>query len=728
MKNCSLASVTMAAACVFSCPALHAESKVWFSLPGGTTYNLVPDENGATTIRIPLGRASAAVQPPALTPRVIDAAFRDGRPESLANAISVAFVAANDKKGDALVVTVSNAAALRAGAYSVTLRAASQTTADDYQDIVLSLQRSALTLQIPPKIVLKLVDPFFWTERREPVLLTLTESSGTAKFESLKFADAGNTSATGLTGTGTLVFTPHAAKSPASAASAAGIVVDVTASGPYEFGKSTGRFQIQGPALGPDQNVIYEVNATRTIAWLVIIAIVGAYSGWLVRVKATEWQKLAKSRLAASLALNSLSNARGKIPDHLFVTTVDGLIAALRANDVGKNPDTINSAAKAATDGLATAVADLERRRGLLGARLNSYHSVLSKEWRLADPAMRSLTDLRAEVESAASLAAANDVAGAAVVVDTFESDGTLVNMVQTLNETNTALAVSVDRFFVETPPLPEVALSQLQSRCDDLVKETLPQSRPVSADADALNASLTKAHEIFFKAQQIVENVTPAAAAFIAWALSVLPAIDSAAARVLQQATLARIQATRVALSNPQANASVPDTVIAQWQADWIDFLMAFGGPVNQQVRELIQHSQWADAVNAVVAQQAAAGQQGATLQIGPAPPRAVGELGAMIRPASAAAHRPLLVLAPTVIDGSQTQQDFFQWESDASAALQTAFFAIIFIGSILALYGDAWVGTFKEMFAIYILAFGTDLTSDSVLTLARRVKLPGA
>ena len=274
----------------------------------------------------------------------------------------------------------------------------------------------------------------------------------------------------------------------------------------------------------------------------------------------------------------------------------------------------------------------------------------------------------------------------------------------------------------------PEVALSQLQSRCDDLVKDTLPQSRPVSADADALNASLSKAHEVFFKAQQIVENVTPAAAAFVAWALSILPATDSAAARVLQQATLARIQATRVALSNPQANASVPDTVIAQLQADWIDFLKACGGLVNQQVRDLIQHSRWADAVNAVVAQQAAAGQQGATLRIGPVPPHAIGELGAMIRPASAAAHRPLLVFAPTVIDGSQMQKDFFQWESDASAALQTAFFAIIFIGSILALYGDAWVGTCKEMFAIFVLAFGTDLTSDSVLTLARRVKLPAA
>jgi hypothetical protein len=100
-------------------------------------------------------------------------------------------------------------------------------------------------------------------------------------------------------------------------------------------------------------------------------------------------------------------------------------------------------------------------------------------------------------------------------------------------------------------------------------------------------------------------------------------------------------------------------------------------------------------------------------------------GSLGA-IAPGTSVAAGSFLSFGPTVIQGTQQERDDFRRESDLIAALQTAFFGVLFIVSILAVYGDAWVGTLPEWLAIFALAFGTDLASDSVLTVAKRAKAP--
>ncbi len=59
---------------------------------------------------------------------------------------------------------------------------------------------------------------------------------------------------------------------------------------------------------------------------------------------------------------------------------------------------------------------------------------------------------------------------------------------------------------------------------------------------------------------------------------------------------------------------------------------------------------------------------------------------------------------------------------QSRATAALQSLCFGAIFIVGAYVVFGDNWVGTGKEMLAVFALAFGMDLTSDSVLAALKK------
>lgn len=755
MKRLSIFSLVVATGCLLGPGVLHAEPKTWFSFPVGTTYALSHDDAGVTEIRVPLAKSGAAATPTNMDVSVIDASLRDGRAKSIADAVKARYQPTDGQHGDALVVCVTEAGSRSAGAYNVTLRINAKGAPTDYQDMVLSLQRPTLALRFPAKLAFKIVAPLFGTPARaDSALLALQEPTGVARFESLQFLDTGNVSAAGLTGPGTLAFAAHpsvrssdggrdtvrtaapaassptcseaAASSPASqpAPPGAGVLVDVTPTGSYALGKSTGKFSIMGPAVAPEQSVVYEVTAALCKGWLVAIAALGAAAGWLVRVKWPRAQKLLGARTAASLALEALASAEARIPDQPFKVLINQLLAALRSKSSGEDLDEINAAVKAATDGLAAASADLDRRRGLVGARVNAYHVVVSKAWLLANPAQAALATLRQELSHAAELVDADNVAAAAALIDAMENNGVLVKVVGTLDDTGHALGTYVDHCFLATPPVSDPVLVELRSRCDELIKDTLPSTPPVAVDADALNKSLTRAHETLFISQQIILSIEPAAMAFIDWAEAKLEAAGRPAVRVLQQATRLRIRALLNGLSDPEVNLGVVETTTETWRTDWGSFLTPETGTIKPAVQQLLEHSQWTEAVNAAVTPKGDVA-LGATLHTTAAPTVPGGSLGA-IAPGTSVAAGSFLSFGPTVIQGTQQERDDFRRESDLIAALQTAFFGVLFIVSILAVYGDAWVGTLPEWLAIFALAFGTDLASDSVLTVAKRAKAP--
>lgn len=52
----------------------------------------------------------------------------------------------------------------------------------------------------------------------------------------------------------------------------------------------------------------------------------------------------------------------------------------------------------------------------------------------------------------------------------------------------------------------------------------------------------------------------------------------------------------------------------------------------------------------------------------------------------------------------------------------VQSVIVFLLFVLGAYFLYADTWVGTYKEMMALFILAFGVDLTSESVLAALKK------
>lgn len=82
-----------------------------------------------------------------------------------------------------------------------------------------------------------------------------------------------------------------------------------------------------------------------------------------------------------------------------------------------------------------------------------------------------------------------------------------------------------------------------------------------------------------------------------------------------------------------------------------------------------------------------------------------------------------PLAVLteAPTQGDFKVQRQALLEKEQNL-ALIQSVGFALAFIAGVHLLYSGDCVGTTKEMAALFILAFGVDLTRDSMMAALKR------
>ncbi len=68
--------------------------------------------------------------------------------------------------------------------------------------------------------------------------------------------------------------------------------------------------------------------------------------------------------------------------------------------------------------------------------------------------------------------------------------------------------------------------------------------------------------------------------------------------------------------------------------------------------------------------------------------------------------------------LDGSEGEVYLLNKQIWYYELIQTIIVGIIFAVGVFALYEDAWLGTYKEMLAIFILAFNVDLTTDGVIS----------
>ena len=74
----------------------------------------------------------------------------------------------------------------------------------------------------------------------------------------------------------------------------------------------------------------------------------------------------------------------------------------------------------------------------------------------------------------------------------------------------------------------------------------------------------------------------------------------------------------------------------------------------------------------------------------------------------------------------GTFDEQETLRNWSKRAEQTQSVIFGVLFIVGTFVLYEDAWVGTGGEILALFMLAFGLDLTSANVLSAFKKLKMP--
>ena len=76
----------------------------------------------------------------------------------------------------------------------------------------------------------------------------------------------------------------------------------------------------------------------------------------------------------------------------------------------------------------------------------------------------------------------------------------------------------------------------------------------------------------------------------------------------------------------------------------------------------------------------------------------------------------------SPIVLDGTIAEQAHLQRSGEVASWLQSAVLAALFLAGNYLLYRESWAGTDKEIVALFLLAFGLDLSADNVLAALKK------
>jgi hypothetical protein len=168
----------------------------------------------------------------------------------------------------------------------------------------------------------------------------------------------------------------------------------ISLSGPFPLGKTKGKALITSPQLSAPIPISFEVNAHWWKGFIIPIITLGLILGFVARVWAKQRIELQEARLKALGVLQTLKEEEGRHPDAEFrkplakaITTLQAAIKTVTATDA------LSNAVKAANDALTTALQDLDKRRSLAQSDLD----VMRKLSRLS-------ADLPAEVAAAVNI------------------------------------------------------------------------------------------------------------------------------------------------------------------------------------------------------------------------------------------------------------------------------------------------------------------------------------
>jgi hypothetical protein len=278
-------------------------------------------------------------------------------------------------RGPAILVTVSDVAALRPGAYELTIGTA-HPTSEPVPPIVVTLERPGVELQQPGKITLDVFYPFPLVPGSgadvypQELRLRPAPASKFARISDVSFYASAFRTAGDRPSRGTLALTagtPVAAGQP--------LVVAVAAAD-FPAGVSSGSIEVSGPDLTEPRTVDIDVRARHSTVWVVVLIALGLLLGFLVRVVLQKRVTVGDARARAATVAGELERHLARTPDKVFADTVKPVLVKLREALDGDDGEAMTAEAATATEALKGATAGLQTRVTHTHARLRTFQII----------------------------------------------------------------------------------------------------------------------------------------------------------------------------------------------------------------------------------------------------------------------------------------------------------------------------------------------------------------
>ena len=710
-----------------------AQTKEWLALPLGPAQDLVLEAAGDRTARIPVRPADAAGSAPAaLHVRVFDVSSKDGHGKTLAGQFDVKLTQATEKMDAAMEVNVSkNASEVVPGPYALSLR-----IAQDFADPK-NVQSLSVTLIVPqPQLS---VDPVvvgreigflgLLPDTVNRGVLSLTEKGGKTPVHGLDVAVLRDVPATGQPDSGNLSIVLGSAVVEAGKAASA----PVSVVGDFPPGKATGKIEVRSRDLAAPVTTTFEVRTRRSLLWIAVMVALGAALGYFVRNRLTARRALLQAAATASSAVGLVKQELAGTSDATYKKELDALLEPMREALISKNAEAINKAAAKLQDDLVAARGRFEQRFQPVVQSAIALHTLIDRDWPVPQYVQNVLGRLRDQVKALSNALAARDVDGAKDVISK-KVEPELLAAANAVEEAGGNLVRLADEVVSNSPPLVDDDYRHLSEAKSALSKMfSWPAPDRVSATLDQLLAALsawTSEGSVVRKLFTDLPGLAKAAMSQADARLGLDPQLDALATKTVDTIAAAKL--------NEQATAESPDlSAIAdrllKLRQEWVRYFMAKAPGASQPDLEgELSRGAWMAALDRVKkAMPAAPVLMGVapTAKAGAATATAAAPSGADLPRADAVPPPKITAMGfqpASLLLGTVDERSALLDAAERASMLQSFLLGLLFVVGVYCLYADNWTGTEREMFTLFMFAFGLDLTADNVVSAFKKLKLP--
>jgi hypothetical protein len=694
----------------------------------GLNQTLVQNGKNEQTARIPLSvREQTKVKF-----QLRDAVFKDGHSGDLFKAFDIKYDEATADRGAALLVTAKGDK-IWPGAYVLLLKAMAEAQVAGKKDV--SEQAFSINLQVSSpqvtgstKVVVSQTKTVFGEDEPFPGKLVINEQSQKIAAFGLMPTETHDPPPHGEYNAATLEFAPASAplasfETPAS--------FSVSPKGSFPLGQTTGRIEVRSPSLSTALTVPYEVWVRRPLWVLFVLAALGTLAGWFLRTKITADQDLLTARAAIATAIRAGLRAKKGRDDATFNAAVDLALQDLNDAQEWQDPKLMLVAAKKAEGDIQNLCTVFDARIPPLIAQVNDLQKLTTLNWRLPDPLTKQVEGLRKEILSIADLIKQKNLE--AVEAALKAAQDTYVPLLgRSIQDFIGSLADYLAAVAASPFPLPPPGTSLLKQATDEASKAKASFQTPGMSYSriDGVSATLLSADWVYHLTSTFAGQAVDFTTSICKTAESTLKQTFADLNDDFSPVTeLSEAYATRFAgrgVSDPAAELAMADNdaIRRKWRA----LLMQLSpkAPVDK-IDAALDAARWMDAVDVAVAAAATTSTAAGATFLATAMRQDITSqtdgsttVQPLTKPDSTARVN---IQPPTSIEDANHQLQELAAQSHLLAGLQSVSFGFIFIVGAYLLYSDSWVGTGKEIIAIFTLAFTVDLSSDGIIAALKKV-----